>query len=67
MFAETSRRDLPDTCIARDGEGFEHDLLDDETANEVAGCDAAREGLAETLPMLCAYVVRHVEAKLAAL
>ena len=40
-LAETARSGFPDACVACDGERFEHDLLNDEAANEVALCDAS--------------------------
>ena len=65
--AQTPRRHLPDACIACDGEGFQHDLLDDQAANEVALCDAAQECFAEPLPMLRVDVIGDVHSNLAAL
>src|ERR1022692_322502 len=65
--AWAARRDLSYTLVAGDGEGLEHDLLNDETADEVARIDLAKERGAEALPILGIYVVRHLDTQLFAL
>ena len=66
-LAETSRRHFPHAGVAREGEGFQHDLLDDQAADEVALCDAAHERVAEPLPMFAVDVIDDVHSDLAAL
>src|SRR5271155_1348499 len=66
-FAQTPRAYLADTGIAGDGEGFQHDLLNDQAANKVTVCDAAQECLAEPLPMLPVDVIGDVQSHLASL
>src|ERR1019366_1412766 len=50
-LAETSRSSLPDTGIACDCERFEHDLLNNQTGDEVALRDRTHECLANPLPV----------------
>src|SRR5580765_580624 len=66
-LAQAPWRHPADACIARDGEGFEHDFLDDQAANEVTLGDAAEECFAEALPMLGVYVIGDIDSNLAAL
>src|SRR5438105_9879533 len=66
-FSQTARSDLPDAGVAREGEGFEHDLLDDQAADKVARVDAAQERAAQPLPMLCFDVIGDVHSDLASL
>src|SRR6266851_9232396 len=64
-LAQAPRCHLPDAGIARYGEGFQHDLLDDQAADEVALRDAAHECVAETLPMPRFDVIGDVHSNLA--
>src|ERR1035438_5904130 len=50
-LAETARSSLSDTGIACDSERFEHDLLNDQTGNEIALRDRAHECFANPLPV----------------
>src|SRR6267142_2275289 len=52
--------------IAGDGEGFEHDFLDDQAGDEVTLGDATQECFAKALPMLGVYVIGDVNANFAA-
>ena len=54
------------TRVTGDGERFEHDLLNDQTRDEVALCDRAHECFANSLPVLRVDVVRNIHADLAA-
>ena len=65
--AQAARRDLSYALVAGDGEGLEHDLLNNETADKVPRVDPAKERAAEALPILGVYVVRHRDAQLFAL
>jgi len=65
-FAQGTWGYFADAEIAGDGEGFEHDFLDDQAGDEVALGDAAQECLAEALPMLGVYVIGDVNANFAA-
>src|ERR1700733_4299365 len=66
-LAQTPWSHLPDTGIAGDGEGFQHNLLNDQAADKVTGFDAAQECLAQPLPMLGVDVIGDVQSHLAAL
>src|SRR5882762_6224104 len=65
-FAQGTGGYFADAEIAGDGEGFEHDFLDDQAGDEVALGDATQECLAEALPMLGVYVIGDVNANFAA-
>src|SRR5258705_1554682 len=65
-FAQGAGGYFADPEIAGDGEGFEHDFLDDQAGDEVALGDATQECLAEALPMLSVYVIGDVNANFAA-
>src|SRR5450755_2221857 len=66
-IAQAARRDLSYALVAGDGEGLEHDLLNDETGDEVARINLAKVRGAQALPILGVYVVRHLDAQLLAL
>src|SRR5258707_15668909 len=65
-FAQDVGSYFADAEIAGDGEGFEHDFLDDQAGDEVALGDATQECLAEALPMLGVYVIGDVYSNFAA-
>src|SRR5207247_11002286 len=65
-LAETPRRNVRYSGVAREREGFQHDLLDDEAADGVALCDAAHESLAEPLPMFSVDIADYVYSDLPA-
>ena len=65
-LAETPRRNVRYSGVAREREGFQHDLLDDEAADGVALCDAAHESLAEPLPMFSVDIADDVHSDLPA-
>src|SRR6267154_845506 len=65
-FAQGAGGDFADAEIAGDGEGFEHDFLDDQAGDEVALGNATQECLAKALPMFGVYVIGDVYADFAA-
>src|ERR1700704_538339 len=65
-FAQGTWGYFADAEIAGDGEGFEHDFLDDQAGDEVALGDATEECLAEALPMLGVDVIGDLNANFAA-
>src|SRR5882762_5575974 len=65
-FAQGPGGYFADAEIAGDGEGFEHDFLDDQAGDEVALGGATQKSIPEALPMLGFYVIGDVNANFAA-
>src|ERR1700704_3834108 len=65
-FAQAPGSYFAYACIAGDGEGFEHNFLDDQAGDEVVLGYAAQECFAEALPMLSVDVIGDIYADFAA-
>src|SRR5882762_9533254 len=65
-FAQGAGGYFADAGITGDGEGFQHDFLDDQAGDEVTLGDAAKEGFAKALPMFGADVIGDVYSDFAA-